>query len=59
MNRKNLAVSLSDMISKSATDFTNIINSCSFTQPHVESGKPRMSTSSVNCVAVRAGLEMV
>ena len=38
------------MKSGSLTTHTNIINSCSFTQPHVESEKLCTSTSSVNCV---------
>jgi hypothetical protein len=46
-----IAVSLSDMISGYLTAHTNIINSCSFTQPNVGSGTLRTSTSSVNFVA--------
>jgi hypothetical protein len=53
-DQQKLVVSLSDMISGSVTALTNIINSCSFMQPHVELGKLRTSTSSVNCEAVRA-----
>jgi hypothetical protein len=45
---------LSDMMKK-LTAHTNIINSCSFTQPDVGLGILRTSTSSVICVAQRQG----
>jgi hypothetical protein len=45
------AMGLSDMRSGYLTTHTNIINSCSFTQPNVGSGILCTSTSSVICVA--------
>ena len=52
---KQHAMSLSNMTSRSMTTHTNIINSCSFTQPHVESGKLHTRASSESCVAQRQG----
>ncbi len=46
-----VTVSLSDMRSSFQETHTNIINSCSFTQPNVGLGIICMSTSSVNFIA--------
>jgi hypothetical protein len=47
----SVTMSLSDILSSYLTTYTNIINSCLFTQPNVGSGILRKSTSSVNFVA--------
>jgi hypothetical protein len=49
------AMGLSDMRSSFQDTHTNIINSCSFTQPNVGLGILRTSTSSVICVAQQQG----